>query len=129
MDSTMVTVLVVEDEALIALNLQMLLEDAGYQVLGPASTPGEAMSLLDGRDPDVALLDVNLGQSDAFEVANKLAARKTKLVFLTGHSVQNLPEAHRHWPLISKPYPPHAVLQAVADAVANLGSMGETVAG
>jgi CheY-like chemotaxis protein len=111
------TVLVVEDEALIAMDLQSLLEDAGYRVLGPANSTASAMALLNGDAPDVALLDVNLGRSDVFGVANELATRKTKLIFLTGHTAQKLPLAHRHRPLVAKPYLPHVLLQAVALAV------------
>ena len=113
MTSANPSVLVVEDEALIAMDLQALLEDAGYRVLGPANSIASAMALLDGNEPDVALLDVNLGRSDVFGVANELANRNTKLIFLTGHTAQKLPEAHRHRPLVAKPYLPHVLLQAV----------------
>jgi len=116
--SASVSVLVVEDEALIAMDLQALLEEAGYRVLGPANSTAAAMALLDGTDPDVALLDVNLGRSDVFGVANELATRKTKVIFLTGHTVQRLPHAHRHRPLVAKPYLPHVLLQAVQSALA-----------
>jgi len=111
------SVLVVEDEALIAMDLQALLEDAGYHVLGPANSTAAAMALLDGNEPDVALLDVNLGRSDVFGVANALADRKTKLIFLTGHTAQKLPQEHRHRPLVAKPYLPHVLLQAVRQAL------------
>jgi len=111
------SILVVEDEALIAMDLQALLEEAGYKVLGPANSTAAAMALLDGNEPDVALLDVNLGRSDVFGVANELASRKTKLIFLTGHTAQKLPQAHRHRPLVAKPYLPHVLLQAVQQAL------------
>jgi CheY-like chemotaxis protein len=117
MTSVNASVLVVEDEALIAMDLQALLEDAGYRVLGPANSTAAAMALLAGNDPDVALLDVNLGRSDVFGVANELASRKTKLIFLTGHTAQKLPQAHRHRPLVAKPYLPHVLLQAVQQAL------------
>jgi CheY-like chemotaxis protein len=117
-----VSVLVVEDEALIAMDLQALLEEAGYRVLGPANSSAAAMALLAGQDPDVALLDVNLGRSDVFGVANELATRKTELIFLTGHTAQKLPPAHRHRPLVAKPYLPHVLLQAVQRAIAQRDS-------
>src|SRR3954469_16920298 len=117
MNSANASVLVVEDEALIAMDLQALLEDAGYTVLGPANSTAAAMALLDGNEPDVALLDVNLVRSDVFGVANVLADRKTKLIFLTGHTAQKLPQAHRHRPLVAKPYLPHVLLQAVRQAL------------
>jgi CheY-like chemotaxis protein len=125
MNTGTATVLVVEDEALIALDLQALLEDAGYRVMGPASSPAAALMLLDHSDPDVALLDVNLGRSDVFDVANELATRKSRVIFLTGDTMQRLPQAHRHRPLVSKPFLPHVVLQAVQDALADRSSAGE----
>jgi CheY-like chemotaxis protein len=110
-------ILVVEDEALIAMDLQALLEEAGYQVLGPANSSAAALALIANQEPDVALLDVNLGRSDAFGVASVLTERKTQVIFLTGHTAHKLPQQHRHLPLVSKPYLPQVLLQAVARAV------------
>jgi CheY-like chemotaxis protein len=121
------SVLIVEDEALIAMDLQTLLEEAGYRVIGPANSTAAAFALLDTDQPDIALLDVNLGRSDVFVVANTLAARKTKLIFLTGHTVQKLPPEHRHRPLLAKPYMPHALLRAVQKALAREAAPDETV--
>jgi DNA-binding response OmpR family regulator len=110
-------ILVVEDEALIAMDLQALLEEAGYQVLGPANSSEAALAIIDKDAPDVALLDVNLGRSDAFGVATVLVERKTEVIFLTGHTAHKLPQAHRDLPLVSKPYLPHVLLQAVERAL------------
>ena len=110
-------ILVVEDEALIAMDLQALLEDAGYRVLGPANSSSAAMALIETDQPDVALLDVNLGRSDAFGVATFLTERKTQVIFLTGHTAHKLPLQHRHLPLVSKPYLPQVLLQAVERAL------------
>jgi len=110
-------ILVVEDEALIAMDLQALLEDAGYSVLGPANSSAAAIAIINANEADVALLDVNLGRSDAFGVATILTERKTQVIFLTGHTAHKLPPAHRHLPLVSKPYLPHVLLQAVQSAL------------
>jgi len=110
-------ILVVEDEALIAMDLQALLEEAGYRVLGPANSSAAALALIDSDAPDVALLDVNLGRSDAFGVATILAERRTQVIFLTGHTAHMLPQSHRHLPLVSKPYLPQVLLQAVEQAL------------
>ena len=110
-------ILVVEDEALIAMDLQALLEEAGYDVIGPANSSAAALALIDTEDPDVALLDVNLGRSDAFGVASVLTERKTQVIFLTGHTAHKLPQQHRHLPLVSKPYLPQVLLQAVERAL------------
>jgi len=110
-------ILVVEDEALIAMDLQALLEEAGYDVLGPANSSAAALAIIDREEPDVALLDVNLGRSDAFGVASILTERNTQVIFLTGHTAHKLPQQHRHLPLVSKPYLPQVLLQAVARAI------------
>jgi CheY-like chemotaxis protein len=110
-------ILVVEDEALIAMDLQALLEDAGYRVIGPANSSAAALALIEADEPDVALLDVNLGRSDAFGVASILTERKTQVIFLTGHTAHKLPPAHRHLPLVSKPYLPQVLLEAVERAL------------
>lgn len=67
-----VSVLVVEDDPLIALDLQMMLEDADYHVLGPGGTVEKALSLLDRVVPDVVLLDLNLRGKVATPVAERL---------------------------------------------------------
>lgn len=67
-----VSVLVVEDDMLIALDLQMMLEDAGHVVLGPVGRVDKALSLLDRVQPDVAVLDLNLHGSLATPVAMRL---------------------------------------------------------
>jgi len=113
MSSTPASILIVEDEALIAMDLQALLEDAGYRVLGPANSPATALALIDAEQPDLALLDVNLDGSDVFTVANALATRKSLIIFLTGHTAQKLPEKHRHRTLVAKPYLPHMLLQTI----------------
>jgi DNA-binding response OmpR family regulator len=69
-------VLVVEDEALIALDLEARLGRHGWRVLGPAATVAQALRLLEDGEvlPDVALLDVNLRGEAATAVAERLRA-------------------------------------------------------
>jgi CheY-like chemotaxis protein len=111
--TTPLTILIVEDETLIAMDLQGLLEDAGYRVLGPVGSVTDALGVLDNEAPDMALLDVNLGGETVFPVASALARRNARIIFLSGHSAQHLPEEHRHRPLVTKPYLPSTVLDAV----------------
>jgi CheY-like chemotaxis protein len=68
------SVLVVEDEYLIAMDLQLLLEARGWRVIGPVGTVQEALQLLEGELPTVALLDVNLGTELVTPVAEALKA-------------------------------------------------------
>ena len=69
------TVLVVEDEFLIALDLRLMLERGGWRVLGPVATVRGALRLLEDELPAVALLDVNLGEDLVTPVAETLKAR------------------------------------------------------
>jgi DNA-binding response OmpR family regulator len=69
------TVLIVEDEFLIAMDLKLLLEHHGWRVMGPVATVRDALRLLEDELPSVALLDVNLGNELVTPVADSLKAR------------------------------------------------------
>lgn len=69
------TVLIVEDEFLIAMDLQSMLERRGWRVMGPVATVAGAVLLLERERPSVALLDVNLGN----ELVTPLAIQLTDL--------------------------------------------------
>ena len=80
------TVLVVEDEFLIALDLVLLLEKDGWNVLGPAATVAEALRLLDDERPAVALLDFSLKGGTVTPVAEALRARNVPFVVASAFS-------------------------------------------
>ena len=77
------SVLVVEDEFLLALDLQHTLEEAGYRVMGPARKVAEAIGLLKANAPDVAILDVNLLGERVTPVARLLTAMGVPFVLST----------------------------------------------
>ena len=74
-------VLVVDDEALVAIGVVMLVEDAGHEALGPAHSYQEAVALAAQARPDVVLMDVNLGRSspDGVAAAEAIRPRRTWL--------------------------------------------------
>ena len=109
------TVLVVEDEALIAMDIQCIMENAGYRVLGPVSNVEAALTMVAREKPHIALLDVNLGRSNVFELADALAHLGTPMLFVTGHSRGMITDAHKHRPIIAKPFLPDALLAAMRD--------------
>lgn len=78
-------VLIVEDEALVAIDLQFAFEDAGAQVLGPAMSLGEALAMAEQGEIDCALLDVDIAGHDVYPVAHVLLRRGIPFVFHTGH--------------------------------------------
>lgn len=82
------TILVVEDEAIVALDIQWQLQEMGYRVLGPADSAERAMSLAQAHKPDLALMDIHLkGPLDGVEAAAFLGEQLgVPVVFLTAHS-------------------------------------------
>lgn len=99
-------VLIVEDEALLALELEGLLEDAGHKVVGWATSSGEARDMVDTVDADLAFVDVHLNDGPTgVELAGYIADRKrSTVVFLTANP-KRIPE---HFSgavgVIAKPY-------------------------
>lgn len=69
------TVLIVEDEIMIAMDLQYMLEGLGWHVMGPVGTVRDALALLANQLPSVAVLDVNLGKEVVTPVAEFLRDR------------------------------------------------------
>src|SRR3954466_6402529 len=88
--------LVVEDEYLIAADLTTSLESLGVEVIGPAASVEEALSLIEnyGGSLDGAVLDVNLRNERVFPVADKLSERGVPFVFTTGYDALAIPAAH-----------------------------------
>lgn len=82
------SILLVEDEALVALDLEQTLEELGWRVAGSMAGVGEALNWLGGQDPapNAALLDVNLGGEVVFPVAEALEARHVPFAFATGYA-------------------------------------------
>ena len=101
--------LVVDDEPVIAAEIAAMLEEAGLEVIGPASSVREALSLLEHEGCDAAVLDVNLGNQTSEPIA--LIRRGTPFVLVSGYSRTQLPGFFRSAPFIHKPLQP-AELQA-----------------
>ena len=99
-------VLVVEDDALLALDIVRLLEDAGLEVVGPATSVAKALRLIGDHGCDVAVLDVNLGKETSEPIACELQARGTPFVVLSGYSSEQHPPGLRGAPVLSKPARP-----------------------
>lgn len=99
-------ILVVEDEALVAMLVEDALLDAGATVMGPASSVAEALALLEGAVPCAAVLDLNLAGEPSTPIADVLARRSVPFVVATGYGAEGLPEAHAAVPVLAKPYDP-----------------------
>jgi CheY-like chemotaxis protein len=110
-------ILVVEHQAIVALDLQRTLRDAGYRVIGPASTVAEAERLIERGSIDCAILDLDLDRASTSAVADLLALSGVPVVFLLGSSREGLPECHRERPVVEEPYAKAELLMAVRRAM------------
>jgi DNA-binding response OmpR family regulator len=111
-------VLVVEDDAVLALDIAQQLTAAGLEVIGPAISVAKALRLIGQTGCDVAVLDVNLGSETAEPVALELRARGTPFVVLSGYSSEQHPPGFLGAPMLSKPARPEdlvAVLRKCMD--------------
>jgi PAS domain S-box-containing protein len=98
-------VLVLEDEALIAMQIEEALAAAACTVVGPATRIGEAFDLLYAQPVDAALLDVNVAGERSFAIADILAAKQIPFAFVTGFdAASTLPEYLRSASVLSKPF-------------------------
>lgn len=79
-------VLIVEDEALIAMDLAQMVEELGHVVLGPAPSVAAALSIMDADRPDAALLDEDLRGQTVAPVAARLAGEKIPLFVISGRA-------------------------------------------
>jgi len=113
-----ISVFVVEDEALVAMNLEDMLHDLGCSVLGPAMRLEQAEQMLgDGLACDAAILDVNLGGQTIFSFAEKLRTSDIPLVFATGYGQESLPEEWRGEHVLQKPYTAEDVAEKLASVL------------
>jgi DNA-binding response OmpR family regulator len=119
----MTSVLVVEDDALLAYALAGNLRDVGYRVIGPASNLTAAKRLLADNKIDVACLDVRLGGTEtSVPLAHSLAALGIPFVFLTAYPIAYLPIDMRDRPKLDKPFRPEVLVDRIAALVAEAPS-------
>jgi CheY-like chemotaxis protein len=97
-------ILVVEDEMLVAMNIEDMLLDLGHEVAGLASRLEPALSLAREGEFDLAMLDVNLAGQPSFPVARILADRGIPFLFATGYGVKGIAEEYRAYPVLQKPF-------------------------
>lgn len=111
-------VFVVEDETLVAMQLEDMLLDLGCTLAGLAMRVSRACEMLE-RDgaPDAAVLDVNIAGEKVFPVAELLRTMRVPIVFATGYGRNGVPEEWHDRPVLQKPYTEDEIAQALLRAV------------
>ena len=94
-------IMVVEDEALIAMVLVDHLQEIGLSAVGPFSRVADALKV--GEELDAAILDVNLGGESVYPVADMLHARGIPFVFMTGYGSASIDPRFAMVPVLQKP--------------------------
>ncbi|MFP7674007.1 response regulator [Marivita sp. S0852] len=109
-------ILLLEDEAIIAMDMELTLEARGYAVLGPCRSLSEARKVLKTNRPDLALLDVNLGRDEhSLPVALELQEMGVPIVFLTGYSpeIMDMPDPLKSAKRLAKPVNEQDLMQTL----------------
>lgn len=107
-------VMIAEDEPVIGNDLCLTVAEAGCEVEGPLTDVSAAMLSCQRRKPDLAILDVSLGQDDVFPLAEKLLAEDVKVIFHS--SLPGADEVKARFPgavTVEKPCPPSDLLATV----------------
>jgi DNA-binding response OmpR family regulator len=106
--------LVVEDETLVAMLIEDVLVDAGFDVVGPFGQAAKAITSLGNETVDAAILDVNLGGGErSYSVASELSERGVPYMFLTGYGRSGIDPRYAGVPVLQKPFDPQDLQQLV----------------
>jgi CheY-like chemotaxis protein len=97
-------VLVVEDEMVVAMLVEDMIADLGYELAGVVSRLDDAMKLAGSDGFDVAVLDVHVNGRLIFPFADALAARHIPFMFATGYGERGIPPQHAKYPVLQKPF-------------------------
>lgn len=112
------TVLVVEDEFIIALDLSETVRDLGYRVEGPFADKENAFIAIDQEMPDCAILDVQTADGEVYPLADALADAGVPIIFHSGHvAPTDIAERYPHAQACAKPCPPDRLISMIDCAI------------
>lgn len=107
------SILVVEDEMLVLLNIEDMLADHGCTSVTAAGNADQALALIAAQSFDAAMLDLNLDGRKSYRVAGALAARGVPFVFSTGYSGESIDDGYRDRPVLGKPYTDNELVETL----------------
>ena len=111
------TILIVEDEPLIAMMLEDFLETLGHSVHRTCDNLTDALQAAEDDGFDVAILDVNLKGESVWPVAHRLRAKNIPFVIASGGHVEPPPAEFASAPMLEKPYTIDRIAPAIARAL------------
>jgi len=110
------SILIIEDEPLIAMMLEDFVESLGYSPVGTADNIDDALQCIERGGFDLVILDVNLGTRECWPVADRLAEQAIPFILATGGHVTPPPAHHAEAPTLSKPFTLDSVREALDNA-------------
>ena len=110
-------VLIVEDEPLLAMNIEDMLTELGHLVVATATRVDKALTFAEGIEFNFAVLDINLAGSNTFQVAAILRKRGIPFIFTSGYGRDGLVDGYRGDHLLTKPFGPSELEHMIAQAL------------
>lgn len=107
------SILIVEDEGLIADDYASTLSQAGYRIVGPYPSVETALAAVESQPVDAALLDIQLHDEMSFPIAERLQRQNIPFAFLSGYGRQHLPPEVASCEFLPKPVAKAALLATV----------------
>jgi DNA-binding NtrC family response regulator len=112
------TVLVVEDEFIIALDLSETVRDLGFKVEGPFADKENAFIAIDQKMPDCAILDIKTADGEVYPLADALADAGVPIIFHSGHVAPvEIAERYPDAQACAKPCPPDRLIMMISGAL------------
>ncbi|HEV2746022.1 MAG TPA: response regulator [Allosphingosinicella sp.] len=111
------SILIVEDEPLIAMMLEDFLDSLGHRIVAVAETVRDALARVDEGGFDVAIVDVHLKGEKIWPVVERLSGRGIPFVLATGGHVDPPPAEYEDAPVLTKPYTIDAIEPALQAAL------------
>jgi CheY-like chemotaxis protein len=96
-------IMIVEDEALVAMILEDQLQEIGLSIVATCASVAEAMKAIERNSPDAAILDVNLGGQLVYPVADRLMDLGIPFVFVTGYGRESIDRRYQSIQVLEKP--------------------------
>lgn len=110
-------VLIVEDEVLVSIMIEDFLLDLGASEVITCTSADEAEATIGKRVVSCAILDVRIGGSDSFGLADALSHQDVPFFFATASGPEAIAERHRHRPILAKPFSNAQLLEFIHAAM------------
>jgi CheY-like chemotaxis protein len=108
-------ILLVEDEWIIALRLEEIIREMGFEAAGPVPGVRQALALIEEEAICAAILDISLGSGEkSFPIAKALKGKNIPFLFVSGYQERDLPPEFAGVPICPKPYTEDTLRRALA---------------